>query len=783
MRWSTVVLAVLFSLVVVASSAAAVTAVPLPSSSAASAPLALVTDAIPLSTGALPRELPSSIAVSLTFTLTNPRSGELARFLSQVEDPSSPSYRHFLTYPEYVEEFAPPASSVAHVEAALETAGARDITAAPDRSSVTAVLAARSVDQLLGVDLKTYGSANRVPLYTAVGTVSLPPSLDGYVSGIGGLSNSATAGLIGSSRALSPSLPLRPVSGHLAQFAHDNTSGEAWFLGSDYTQAYDVNELFPGAGSVPNATFPTSVAIATLLASAFNQTLQTNLPPWDPAVVAAYFNGTLGPHWPMPNFTGVPVTVDSITPPLPASFGSVNDSTAFETENSLDLEMAGSLAPGASVYNFYFGANLVENAATLGEAADYFAADLAAALSYSYAPRHLATVSCSFGLSDLTDLAWNAELLTAAATGVTVVSASGDQGNAPDSLTGRSDGQWPIWPATDATNTSGSISVGGVSLGLSGSPNAFYNGTGGLNLTYDGADGGISSMSAWYDTLGGQGSYAGTEGGVSPVYPEPLWQFASAAQPAVVNATVLQGALGLGRSGPDVAMPGNATIVTDYANASEGVFFDLLEGTSVAAPVFAGLLADVVAVENNRTTGPWTSLGFLDPEIYRIASFFAAHPGASSDPYLDVTSGSNYVFSAAPGWDPTTGWGGVNAPAFLAADENGTIRTYVYNSSTPGLPPGYPPSPASSAGIPWVFIFAIFGVGIVVAITLVAIGARPSRPRSPPSGVPWGAQGGGPMGPMPTPPQGGYPGSTFLCPYCGAIRPAEPVRCPQCGAF
>ena len=270
---------------------------------------------------------------------------------------------------------------------------------------------------------------------------------------------------------------------------------------------------------------------------------------------------------------------------------------------------------------------------------------------------------------------------------------------------------------------------------------------------------------------------------MSPVYPEPLWQFASAAQPAVVNATVLQGALGLGRSGPDVAMPGNATIVTDYANASEGVFFDLLEGTSVAAPVFAGLLADVVAVENNRTTGPWTSLGFLDPEIYRIASFFAAHPGASSDPYLDVTSGSNYVFSAAPGWDPTTGWGGVNAPAFLAADENGTIRTYVYNGSTPGLPPGYPPSPASSAGIPWVFIFAIFGVGIVVAITLVAIGARPSRPRSPPSGVPWGAQGGGPMGPMPTPPQGGYPGSTFLCPYCGAIRPAEPVRCPQCGAF
>src|SRR5208283_5881049 len=174
-------------------------------------------------------------------------------------------------------------------------------------------------------------------------------------------------------------------------------------------------------------------------------------------------------------------------------------------ENSLDLEMAGSLAPGASVYNFYFAASLLTGSGTYGDAADYLAADLAQALSYSYAPARLATVSCSFGLPDLNDPAWNAELLTAAATGVTIVAASGDQGNAPDSLTGRSDGQWPIWPATDATNTSGSISVGGVSLGLSGSPNAFYNGTGGLNLTYDGADGGISSMSAWYDTLGGQG--------------------------------------------------------------------------------------------------------------------------------------------------------------------------------------------------------------------------------------------------------------------------------------
>ncbi|MGA7476387.1 MAG: protease pro-enzyme activation domain-containing protein [Thermoplasmata archaeon] len=781
MRWPVVVLGVLFALVVVASPAAAATAThPLTSSAGPSAP-ALVTDAVPIPVATSPRELSPSTLVSLTFSMSNPRLGALDHFLNRVEDPASPVYRHFLTYPEYVEEFAPPASTVAHVEAALAADGARDITAAPDRSAVSAVLPASSVDQLLGVTLLTYGSAGRVPLYTAVGTASLPPSWSALVSGVSGLSDAGTAELVAPST--THSLPLRPPSDDRSEFAFDNTSGEEWFLGSDYTQEFGATDLFPGTSSVANATYPTSVAIATLLGSAFNQTSGTNLPPWDPAVIAAYFNGTLGPGWPMPNFTGVPVTQDGVTPPLPASFGSANDSTGFELENSLDLEMAGSLAPGSSVYNFYFAGSLLEGSTSVGDVADDFAADLAAALGYNYSPTHLATVSCSFGLPDLNDSAWNAELITAAAMGVTIVAASGDQGNAPDSLSGRSDGQWPTWPATAASNVSGSVSVGGVSLALSGTPSSYYNATTGLNLSFDPNDGGISSISTWYDTSEGAGAYAGSEGGTSSVYPEPSWQFDSAAQPAVVNATVVQGAAAIGRSGPDVAMPGNATIVTDFANSTGTVFFDIVEGTSVAAPVLAGLLADVVAVENHGSSGPWTSLGFIDPEIYRFGSYFAANPTASSPPFLDVTTGSNYVFSAAPGWDPTTGWGAVEAPSFLAADQNAVIVNYQYTGPTPGLPPGYAPPSTSPAAVPWPYIFAIFGVGIVVAILLVAVAARPSQPRSPPSGVPWGAQVGGPGMPNAPPPPGGYPGATFLCPYCGAIRPAEPVRCPQCKMF
>jgi len=732
-----------------------------------------VTDAVPLPAGETVRMLPASTPVSLTLTLNNPHAGELRQFLAQVEDPMSPMFRAFVSYPDFVREFAPPASSVALVENTLEGAGGHAVSSAPDRSTVTAVLPAGSVEKLFGVRLAVYGEAQGIPLYTAVGEVTVPPPLEGLVTAVGGLSDVATAELL-TSTVHAREVVSRPTPVTGATFAYDNSTNQTWFFGSDYTQAFGATQLFPGAGSVPNATYPQSVAIATLLVSGYNQS-SGDLPPWDPAVIDSYLNGTLGPGWPMPSLTGVPVPINGVTPPLPGSFGAVNDSTPYETENSLDLEMAGSLAPGASIYNFYFAASQLEGSVTSGDVANYFAQSLALALAYDYGTAHLAAVSCSFGLPDLDNPAWDVELLTAAATGVTVVSASGDQGNAPDSLTGRSDGPWPVWPASAASNLGGSVAVGGVSMGMTGTPSAFYNGTP-LNLSYDPHAGVIDNISAWYDTTGGAGAFAGSEGGVSTVYPEPTWEFRSAAQPAVVNATILQGADTLGRSVPDVAMPANMTLATTFANATGAVFFEILEGTSVAAPVLAGLVADVVAVENNGSSRPWTSLGFIDPEIYRIGSYFAAHPGAKSDPFSDVTVGRNYVFSAAPGWDPVTGWGVVAAPAFLAALQNRTLLNYNYSGPFPGLPFHI----SATGNVPWPIIFVIFGVGVVVAVVLVVWAGRPSHARV--SRVPSGAQGGFPLPGTASSVQR-YPGATFLCPYCGAIRPSEPVRCPQCGAL
>jgi subtilase family serine protease len=473
----------------------------------------------------------------------------------------------------------------------------------------------------------------------------------------------------------------------------------------------------------------------------------------------------------------VPVAVpDAGLAPAPGSLGGLNDTTQDEYENSLDLEMAGSMAPGAALYNFYFnGSLMVDPAETVGALADDFALDLAAALDYNYAPQRLAVVSGSFGLPDQNDSLWDSELEEAAALGVTIVCASGDQGDAPGSLTGRGSAS-PEWPATAAFADSGAVSVGGATVTMTGSPSS--NGsTHYIRPAFDPHVTGISSAVAWYEHSV-PGEYAGSEGGVSPVFSEPPWQFHSAAQYPIRNATELEGATALGRAGPDVAFPGNNTIAFVFANSTGTVYLDVLGGTSVAAPVLAGLLGSMVAVRS-AAAGSFSPLGYIDPALYAIASFYAS--GAvrnssleSGDPFEDIVHGSNFLFSAAPGWDAVTGWGGFAAIPFLAAFENSTVSHYVYTGPTPTLPPR-PAPPFFTASNEYLLV----GIGALVAVALVIVAARPSRgpPIRPPPPGPQAPDDPFAMAPVPA----SAAGAMFSCPYCGGERPSEPVRCPHCG--
>ncbi len=740
-------------------------------------PIPLTTDALSLPSGVASSPLAASDPIGITLTLPYSNPGQLTTFLTTVEDPHSAAYRHYLTAADFRAEFGPSSSDVQVVSEELLSHGATALAVGPNRATVSALLPAGAVESLFGVQLRMFSEHAGIPIYTAVGTASLPAELAGRVIGIGGLSNAANP-------ALNLEMTRSPVRAVNPRGASDFIANESqqWFIGSDYTQAYGASELLPGSSSVAHAAYPTHVAIATLLFSSYNRSYPLyggNLPPWDPNVVYTYFNNTSAPGWPAAHLVGVPVNISGVAAPPPGSLGVWNDTTGAEFENSLDLEMAGDLAPGASIYNFYIPGSIAQNGA-FGDLADDMAAALSAALNYPYSGVSLGVVSGSFGLPDLNDSAWDSALQQAAATGVTVAIASGDQGDAPPSDTGRSS-QWPTWPATAAFNTSGVLSIGGVSITVHGVPTATYNG-GDLNVTYDSNQTGISSMSAWWDDSGPAGLWSGSEGGLSTVVPEPHWQFDSAAQPAIASAGNLQGAGFLGRAGPDLAFSANTTLVYVEEDDQGNLYFDVIGGTSVAAPVFAGLLADEIAVSGH-------SFGYLDPELYRMGGYYAANLGAS-DPFLDVTVGHNYVFSAGSGWDAVTGWGGLAAPLLLTALANSTADNFTYTGPTPGLSS---PSPANT--FPWLAVVLIVVLGVAAAVALAVAFGRPRRPASaspppstwgptppyssPPSGYgnPYGAPPAGGGSPLPVAP------ATFLCPYCGAPRPAEPVRCPRCGAM
>jgi tripeptidyl-peptidase-1 len=117
-----------------------------------------------------------------------------------------------------------------------------------------------------------------------------------------------------------------------------------------------------------------------------------------------------------------------------------------------------------------------------------------------------------------------------------------------------------------------------------------------------------------------------------------------------------------GRGYPDVATLGHNFYV--YQGGAE-----LVDGTSCAAPTFAGILAllNAYLVENGKP-----KLGFATPLLYTIGS----DPTLARIAFNDITKGDNkcteetcceYGFSATTGWDATTGFGTPNVSGLVEA--------------------------------------------------------------------------------------------------------------------
>ena len=270
-----------------------------------------------------------------------------------------------------------------------------------------------------------------------------------------------------------------------------------------------------------------------------------------------------------------------------------------DLEATLDIQWALAMAPRAKivVYEAPAGANYTE-----------FGANLLAALQFLLADsRNPGIVSISYGDAEVNfaeNVIWQgveAALAALAAKGVSVFVSSGDQGAYGEHWLGDDKVTRVDFPASCPH----AIAVGGTNLGAGG------------------------QEAAW--TFYGPQNGGATGGGESYLFDAPAWQ------PSAMTSK-----FGISKRGvPDVAA------VADPASGCQAIFQGqdvVIGGTSLAAPVWAGIIACVNQALGKRA-------GFFLPQLY-------ANPAACKD----ITEGNNSFngvtgYNAELGWDPCTGLG------------------------------------------------------------------------------------------------------------------------------
>jgi kumamolisin len=301
---------------------------------------------------------------------------------------------------------------------------------------------------------------------------------------------------------------------------------------------------------------------------------------------------------------------------------SPTNANSADGEVMLDIEVAAAVAPGASIV-VYFAPNTDQGFIDAIATAIHDTKNKPSVISISWGAPESSWTGQSMAALD-------AACQSAAALGITITVAAGDNGST-DGVTG---GQNHVdFPASSPHV----LACGGTKLQGSGST--------------------ITSEVVWNELTNNEGA---TGGGVSNVFPLPSWQ-AGAGVPKPTNPAG-------GRGVPDVA--GDADPATGYVIRVDGKSM-VIGGTSAVAPLWAGLIA-VANAQNGK------SAGFLQPAIY-------ASKGKAA--FNDITSGTNYTgtpigFKAGPGWDACTGLGTPIGTKLIAAVNPGSIGKIKKISTT-----------------------------------------------------------------------------------------------------
>ena len=558
-------------------------------------------------------EADGSVALSsmtLRFNMTDVQKAALTQLLIDQQNPASTKYHQWLTPEQFAAQFGVSNADMTTVSNWLTSQGFKITNAARSKTFIQfsgTVAQAQSAFQTSIHKVSLNGEEHVANVTEA----ALPLGIAAVVGSVAGLND----------------FKLKPrIRAHQVQASADpkftsSISGNTYIAPGDFYTIYDVSPLLSnsinGNGITIAVAGQTDISLSDVAAFRSASGLSTNAP-----TVKLYG-------------TDPGTSSDDID------------------EAQLDVEWSGAVAPSASIL-------YVNSQNVIDSLVDIIDNQLAPIASISYGDCESGT-----GQSEINTL--NQAFMQANAEGITVFGPAGDSGatDCDYQSTSATQGLAVDFPASSPYVT-----------GLGGS--MFNEGGGTYFGTTNDANGG-SALSyipeeVWNETavsLAAGGTIAAGGGGLSSFFTKPTWQtgtgvpndFARDVPDVSLNAAADHDGYLFCSQGSCVN--GFRTSATATSSCPTGSCLDVVGGTSVSTPAFAGIMALVQQKIGAATANANPVIYALANSTYYSTVFHDITVGNNASPCTtgstDCPSGGSIGYNATTGYDLASGWGSVDA--------------------------------------------------------------------------------------------------------------------------
>jgi subtilase family serine protease len=602
---------------------------------------------------------PASAPITFDVTLGMRDEAGAEALLTQLSTPGSPQYGQWLTTAEFRQRFGATDAQVAEVTRWLTARGLHVGEVAQGRMSMSVTGSASAAAAAFGTKLNQYSYKGRTLRANAT-DLRIPLALRGVISGVthldesGALKTPATAAVgtvdAPTTAATSNGLPgpapgirygFQPCSAYYAEKLATNQPKAygktapydvCGYTPKQYASAYGISDQWTKGHTGKGVTIAITDAYAspTMLKDANTYAQSTGQ--------AAFTKGQYS------ELTAASYDKQKVCDPQ-----------GWYGEESLDVESAHGLAPGANI--LYVGAKNCDEGLDNAWATviDKHLADIVTN-SWGFGSEALPASYVTF---------FSQYSMQAALTGITDNFSSGDDGDSVVA-TGK---KVVSFPATLPYVTA----VGGTSVGIGKSGNYLFET--GWSTAYS-----TLTKGKWAPAPPGDYN-SGSGGGTSKLFKQPAYQ-----KGKVPTAISEYFGRTPARTIPDISMPGDPNTgmrVGQTQSFPNGTYYSTyrLGGTSLSSPLLAG----VVAVADSAAG---KSLGFLNPAYYKLLGTPALHDvtGATSAHKTQIRIDYNNFINAKDGllvrlqtldvpttirtrvgYDDETGVGSPNGAAFFSA--------------------------------------------------------------------------------------------------------------------